>query len=318
MANGFKLDSEQFPQSPQQQQLAAQQPTPAQGQGGNLLSFLGDLGVGLLRGIESAGASYAATQGRPQMLQQIQARQQQEQIQKQFQNLTPEDVEGPFGQVLQRQLQFGDMEGARKTLINIPKYKQAQEAFKNPKLGLEPGELESLQILSSVDPEGALKLSRRMLELGQVTKRQREAQTARLQREQRVETKALEKEQRLEARTLAKEERAELRRQSKSVNTVIRQAIKDKELTMENAEEVLPSILIRNQITLPSNPAAREAILKDILADPSYKLMPSNLQDRIELRFRKLFSTTPSTQTPTPTEPVAPVQPQGFSIKRIN
>jgi hypothetical protein len=295
MANGFKLDSEQFPQSPQQQQLAAQQPTPAQGQGGNLLSFLGDLGTGLLRGIESAGASYAATQGRPQMLQQIQARQQQEQIQKQFQNLTPEDVEGPFGQVLQRQLQFGDMEGARKTLINIPKYKQAQEAFKNPKLGLEPGELESLQILSSVDPEGALKLSRRMLELGQVTKRQREAQTARLQREQRVETKALEKEQRLEAR-----------REAKRPGELVAKALREGRLSADDPAAVLGLLTAEGVPNLPRNENEARLFVSRIMEAPEIKkLIPAKEKKGF---FDRLFSafTSPQPQAAAPVAPAAP------------
>lgn len=296
MANGFVLDSEQLQQSPQQQQLAAQQPTPAQGQGKNLLSFLGDLGMGLLQGIEQAGASYAATQGRPQMLQQLEARKQQQQMAQQFKNLSPEDLQGPLGETLQRQLQFGDMQGAQKTLINMPKYRQAQELFKNPKLGLEPSELESLQLFSTVDPEGALKLGRRMVELGQVTKRQRESQAARL----------------------AKEERAEARKEARRPGPIVAKALQEGTVNADDPASIL-GLLTAEGVSMPRNENEARLFVSRIMEAPEIKkLIPKKEEKGFFDRLFNMFSPkqAPATTIPTPAT-VAPVRKYNPATGRV-
>jgi len=298
MANGFLLDSEQIQQSPQQQQLAAQQPTPAQGQGKNLLSFLGDLGMGLLQGIEQAGASYAATQGRPQMLQQLEARKQQQQLQQQFKNLSPEDLQGPLGETLQRQLQFGDMQGAQQTLINMPKYRQAQELFKNPKLGLEPSELESLQLFSTVDPEGALKLGRRMVELGQVTKRQRESQAARL----------------------AKEERAEARKEARRPGPIVAKALQEGTVNADDPASIL-GLLTAEGVSMPRNENEARLFVSRIMEAPEIKkLIPKKEEKGFFDRLFNMFSpkqapaaAAPAPVIPTPAAPAAPAARKRFN-----
>ena len=280
MANGFTLDSEQLQQSPQQQQLAAQQPMPAQGQGFNLLSFLGDVGKGLLEGIAETGAYYAASQGRPQLLQQMQQQKQQQQLEDQFKNLSPKDLEGPFGQILQRQLQFGDIEGAKKTLINKPKWDQTQELFKNPKLGLEQSEVDALQTLAAVDPENALALTRRLVGISREKKGQMavEAQKEELRRQ--------------------REERLAGRKAAQTPAAVIAEATRKGRLTAENAEKALPGILRGAGIKVPTNPAERQVFLQDFLQDPALQLVPAKTRSGIFNWFSKEPTAAPTTAAP--------------------
>jgi len=187
MANGFTLDSEQLQQSPQQQQLAAQQPTPAQGQGFNLLSFLGDVGKGLLEGIAETGAYYAASQGQPQMLQQIQARKQQQNLLQQLQSISKQEMEGPFGGALSQALNMGDLQGAQKIVSNIPKYRELEKTL--PELDLSEAERQSVKAIGALDPQIALDLTKRIIGEKAVLGRQKEVvattEAAKLAREER-------------------------------------------------------------------------------------------------------------------------------------
>ena len=187
MANGFTLDSEQLQQSPQQQQLAAQQPTPAQGQGFNLLSFLGDVGKGLLEGIAETGAYYAASQGQPQMLQQIQARKQQQNLLQQLQSISKQEMEGPFGGALSQALNMGDLQGAQKIVSNIPKFRELEKTL--PELDLSEAERQSVKAIGALDPQIALDLTKRIIGEKAVLGRQKEVvattEAAKLAREER-------------------------------------------------------------------------------------------------------------------------------------
>lgn len=292
MANGFTLDSEQLQQSPQQQQLAAQQPTPAQGQGGGLLGFLGNLGTGLAEGLQNVGAYYQAARGNPALLQQLQAQEQQKNLLTQLQSISKQEMEGPFGQTLQRQLQFGDVEGAQKTLLNLPKYKQAQDIFKNPKLGLDPAEQESLGLFASVDPDTALKLGAQL-------------KVSRATGERRMQY--LTKEEELKQ---AREARTELRKESKTVGAIMASAILSGALTADNAEKVLPGLLRRNNVKVPTKPEERQVFFQDLLSDPTFKLVPESKKSGI---FERLFG---GPKAPAATAPVAPQQPS--AIKRFN
>lgn len=293
MANGFLLDSEQLQQSPQQQQLTAQQPAPAQGQGGgfNLLDVLKGLG----NVVAETGAYYAASQGRPQLLEQMQKQKRQENLLSQLQSLSQQELQGPFGQILQRQMQFGDLEGAKKTLTNLPKYKQAQEVFKNPKLGFSPSEQESLQLFASLDPDVAVKLGSQ-LKVGKAT------------RERQIEVKTLEEQQRL-----AKEEREQQRRGEQTPGAIIAKAIRENKLTAENAEKALPGLLRRAGQKVPTNAAERQVYIQDLLSDPELQLIPASQKAGIFSRIgEKLFGGQPAApaQGAAPT-PQAPATPQG-------
>lgn len=236
-----------------------------------------DLLSGLSTGIQEVAAFRQAALGNPAPVQMMQEQKRQQNLLNQLQSMSQQEMQGPYGQTLQRQLQFGDLEGAQKTLINLPKYKQAQDVLKNPKLGLSPEELDSLNVFASVDPEGAIKLGQRLVAESKVTKRQIEVNKAQ------------------EARTMAREERAAQRAESKTAGAVITAAINAGELTPDNAEEVLPSLLRRKGVRLPATESEREAFIKDLLVDPTLKLAPKSTWDKIKSKIGGVFGSAPKT-----------------------
>lgn len=255
-----------------------------------LLGFLGNLGQGLLEGIGKTGAAYAASQGQPALLQMIQEQERQQNLLNNLKQMSQQELEGPFGQTIQRQLQFGDVAGAQKTLANLPMYKQAQEVFKNPKLGLDPAEQESLQLFASISPEAAVKLGTQLKARKAVTEGQLQ-----------VSTKA-------EEQRIAREKRQMEREKAKTPGAVISSAILSGSLTPENADKALPGLLRRSGINVPTKPDERQIFLQDILSDPTLQLVPQQQKQGI---FERLFSAkpnAPTAQPAAPTQPTAPAQ----------
>jgi len=152
-----------------------------------LLSFLGDVGKGLLEGIAETGAYYAASQGQPQMLQQIQARKQQQNLLQQLQSISKQEMEGPFGGALSQALNMGDLQGAQKIVSNIPKYRELEKTL--PELDLSEAERQSVKAIGALDPQIALDLTKRIIGEKAVLGRQKEVvattEAAKLAREER-------------------------------------------------------------------------------------------------------------------------------------
>jgi hypothetical protein len=300
MANGFLFDSEQIQQSPQQQQLAAQQPTPAQGQGKNLLSFLGDLGTGLLRGIEAAGASYAATQGRPQMLEAIQARKQQQNLLTQLQSISKQEMEGPFGGALSQALNMGDLQGAQKIVSNIPKYRELEKTL--PSLDLSEAERQSVKAIGALDPQIALDLTKRILGEKAVLGRQKEV----------VAT--------TEAARSAREERKLARQEAKLPGAVVARAIKEGQVTADDIPGIV-GVLQSSGVKLPTNENEARLFASRVLESPEIKkLIPKKDERGFFRRMIDAFSpkqapaaATPAPVIPTPAAPAAPAARKRFN-----
>ena len=288
MANGFLLDSEQIQQSPQQQQLAAQQPMPAQGQGKNLLSFLGDIGTGLLQGIEAAGASYAATQGRPQMLEALQARKQQQNLLTQLQSISKQEMEGPFGGALSQALNMGDLQGAQKIVSNIPKYRELEKTL--PSLDLSEAERQSVKAIGALDPQIALDLTKRILGEKAVLGRQKEV----------VAT--------TEAARTAREERKLARQEALLPENVLAEEITSGRLQPNDTAGML-GVLEGKNIRLSGTPAEQELKLRRILAGPKLKklIKPEDITSIIQ-NFRNFIFGKP--QVPVPAETTNSAAPQ--------
>lgn len=242
--------------------------------------------------LSDVSASRQAALGNVAPLENLQAQKRQENLLTQLQSLAKDEMTGPFGQTLQRQLQFGDVQGAQKTLLNLPKYKQAQDIFKNPKLGLDPTEQESLGLFASVDPDTALKLGAQL-------------KVSRATGERRMQY--LTKEEELKQ---AREARAELRKESKTPGAIIASAMLSGALTADNAEQALPGLLRRGGVKVPTKADERQVFLQDLLTDPTLKLVPEDKKRGI---FERLFS---GPKAPAATAPVAPQQPS--AIKRFN
>jgi hypothetical protein len=290
MANGFKLDSEQFPQSPQQQQLAAQQPTPAQGQGGNLLSFLGDLGVGLLRGIESAGASYAATQGRPQMLQQIQARQQQEQQQNLLGQLQTfaEQADPDVKELIQNQIKFGQPDAALKTAANASTFSTFKRGLETSRLSPDLKKTISNVYLTNPGKATDMLRSLEIVESQMGAARQKEQ----LQRE---------------------------RSESKTAIAIIKEGLKRGDIRSDDPNLATTITTYLQARDKKVSPELAKAMLIDPEITPYFSTAPANWGQTLMYNF---FGVKPKL-APAPGKPPAqapaqaPAQPQGFSIKRI-
>lgn len=293
MADEFKFDSELGMQSPADAQIPIMQRGMLGSGGGR--GGLADLLNQLTEGLLLSGAYYQAGEGNVAPLQMLQEQQQRKNLMSQLQSMSQQEMEGPFGQTLQRQLQFGDLAGAQKTLVNLPRYKEAQDVLKNPKLGLSPDELESLNVFASVDPEGAIKLGQRLVAESKVTKRQMEVGKA------------------AEARAIAKEERALARAEAKTPSAVIAEAIRKKILTAENAKEVLPGILRGKGIAVPTDPNERQLFFQDLLADPTLQLLPAKKQQGIFGSIRSFLFGEPQVAP----EQAAPMQTEEQKRQRL-
>jgi hypothetical protein len=289
MANGFTLDSEQLQQSPQQQQLAAQQPTPAQGQGGNLLSFLGNLGTGLLRGIEAAGASYAATQGRPQLLEAIQARKQQENLIQQLQSISKQEMEGPFGGALSQALNMGDLQGAQKIVSNIPKYRELEKTL--PALDLSEAERQSVKAIGALDPQIALDLTKRIIGEKAVLGRQKEV----------VAT--------TEAARTAREERKLARQEAKLPGAVVAKALREGTVMADDLPGIV-GVLQASGVKLPTNENEARLFASRILESPEIKKIIPKKDERGFFKRLTDFFSAPQAPAAAPMAPAAPAAPQ--------
>jgi len=289
MANGFTLDSEQLQQSPQQQQLAAQQPTPAQGQGFNLLSFLGDVGKGLLEGIAETGAYYAASQGQPQMLQQIQARKQQQNLLQQLQSISKQEMEGPFGGALSQALNMGDLQGAQKIVSNIPKYRELEKTL--PELDLSEAERQSVKAIGALDPQIALDLTKRIIGEKAVLGRQKEV----------VAT--------TEAARTAREERKLARQEAKLPGAVVAKALKEGTVMADDLPGIV-GVLQASGVKLPTNENEARLFASRILESPEIKkLIPKKDERGFFKRLTDFFS-APQAPAAAPMAPAAPAAPQ--------
>jgi len=283
MANGFTLDSEQLQQSPQQQQLAAQQPAPAQAQGGgfnllDLLSGIGDV-------IAETGAYYAASQGRPQLLQAMQARQQQQNLLGQLQTFA-EQADPDVKELIQNQIKFGQQDAALKTAANA-------STFNTFKRGLETSRLTSdlKKTISNTyltNPDKAVDMLR-SLEI-------------------------------VESQMGAAKQKEELRREtreSKSSVKIIEEAFKKNLLQSDDPqlEEKIISLLAGQDKRVTPD-LAKQMITNPQLA-PYFKTQPAGFFERL---INKVFGRQQvAPQQPQPTAPVAPTAPQQpGAIRKFN
>lgn len=155
-----------------------------------LLDLLG----GLSQGIQEVAAFRQAALGNPQAVQMLQEQKRQQNLLGQLQQMSQQEMSGPFGETLKRQLQFGDIQGAQKTLINLPRYKELQTTLENPKLGLAPETKSAIASLSALDPElGARALQQNIREVEVGKRKQLELKELFKQRGMVEEKKLLDK-----------------------------------------------------------------------------------------------------------------------------
>jgi len=276
MANGFTLDSEQLQQSPQQQQLAAQQPTPAQGQGGNLLSFLGDIGQGLLEGIQNVGAYYQAARGNPALLQQLESRKQQQNLLGQLQTFA-EQADPDVKELIQNQIKFGQQDAALKTAANASTFNTFKRGLETSRL--TPDLKKTISNTYLTNPDKAVDMLR-SLEI-------------------------------VESQMGAAKQKEELRREtreSKSSVKIIEEAFKKNLLQSDDPqlEEKIISLL-SGQDKRVTPDLAKQMITNPQLA-PYFKTQPAGFFERL---INKVFGRQQvAPQQPQPTAPVAPAAPQ--------
>jgi len=276
MANGFTLDSEQLQQSPQQQQLAAQQPTPAQGQGGNLLSFLGDIGQGLLEGIQNVGAYYQAARGNPALLQQLESRKQQQNLLGQLQTFA-EQADPDVKELIQNQIKFGQQDAALKTAANASTFNTFKRGLETSRL--TPDLKKTISNTYLTNPDKAVDMLR-SLEI-------------------------------VESQMGAAKQKEELRREtreSKSSVKIIEEAFKKNLLQSDDPqlEEKIISLLAGQDKRVTPD-LAKQMITNPQLA-PYFKTQPAGFFERL---INKVFGRQQvAPQQPQPTAPVAPAAPQ--------
>lgn len=260
-----------------------------------LLGFLGDLGQGLLQGITATSAGYAASQGRPAMLEAMQQQRQRENLLNQLQTMSQQEMAGPFGETLKRQLQFGDIQGAQRTLINLPRYKEIQTTLENPQLGLAPETRSAIASLSALDPELGARALQQNIREAEVGKR-----------------KQLELKELFKQRSIVEEKKA-ARQEAKLPGNIVLSAIENKTVDPTDVAGVV-GILQAAGVKLPTNENEARIYASRILSSPKIKaLIPQEQKKSWTENFKSFFSPKPQAvpaPAPVPTARVQSTQEQ--------
>lgn len=270
-----------------------------------LLGFLGNLGQGLLQGIAETGAKYAATQGSPALLEAMQQQRQRENLLNQLQTMSQQEMAGPFGETLKRQLQFGDVQGAQRTLINLPRYKEIQTTLENPQLGLAPETRSAIASLSALDPELGAKALQQNLYQTEVGKR----------REREIEKT-------FQQRT-ALEEKKTARREASLPGNIVATAIENQEVDPTDVPSIVGLLQAANVPNFPTNENEARIYVSRILNSPRVKkLIPKkeavNFTDSFMNFFRgKQQPAAAPVPAPAQTAPAPQQLPPGFKIEKI-
>lgn len=259
-----------------------------------LLDFLG----GLSQGIQEVAAFRQAALGNPQAVQMLQEQRRQQNLLNQLQTMSQQEMAGPFGETLKRQLQFGDVAGAQKTLINLPRYKEIQTTLENPQLGLAPETRSAIASLSALDPELGAKALQQNLYQTEVGKR----------REREIEKT-------FQQRT-ALEEKKTARREASLPGSIVATAIENKEVDPTDVPSIVGLLQAANVPNFPTNENEARIYVSRILNSPRIKkLIPkkeeASFKDSFLNFFRSKQQAAPAQEQAMPTAtPAVPVQQQ--------
>lgn len=256
-----------------------------------LLGFLGNLGQGLLEGVAATGAGYAASQGSPAMLEMLQQQKQRQNLLNQLQSMSQGEMQGPFGETLKRQLQFGDVQGAQKTLINLPRYKEIQNTLQNPQLGLAPETQSAMASLSALDPELGAKALKEYIGQAEIGKR-REREISKMYKERAA----------LETQKTA-------RREASLPGNIVATAIENQEVDPTDVPSIVGLLQAANVPNFPTNENEARIYVSRILNSPRVKkLIPKKEATSFRDSFMNFFTTKPQAVPVTPPMSTAPVQ----------
>lgn len=256
-----------------------------------LLDFLG----GLSQGVQEIAAYRQAALGNPAPVQMMQEQQQRKNLLNQLQSMSQQEMEGPFGQTLQRQLQFGDISGAQKTLINLPQYKQFEASLEDPSLGLSESQKKAAKTLGALDPGSAQEYLKTAL---------------RLSGEEQKQTRVMEK---TFAQRQALEEKKMQRLEAKLPGNLVAKAIEDGQVQPDDIQGIV-GLLQASGVRLPENENDARIFASRILSSPKVKkLIPQQEQKTWGQRFKGFF-TKPAQQQ---TAPVSPMQTQEQKMQRL-
>lgn len=289
-----------------------------------LLDFLGTIGEGLVKGLGAVGrgassfsAGVQAGQGNVGPLIAIRQREQMEREQerqqnliKQLQSMSQQEMSGPFGETLKRQLQFGDIKGAQKTLVNIPRYREMQVTLQNPKLGLSPETQAAISSLTAIDPDLGARALQQNLYQAEVGKR-KESELSKTFAERR-----------------ALEDIKSKRKESQLPGNIVASAIENKEVDPTDVPAIVGLLQAANVPNFPTNENDARIYVSRILNSPRIKkLIPKQEAKSFTDQFMNFFRTKQqqapqepmSTPVPKPgvQQPPALQLPPGFKIEQI-
>lgn len=263
--------------------------------GGGLLDFLG----GIISAIPYFSAGLQAAQGKPEYSQMLRERERQQNLFDQLQQMSQQEMEGPFGETLKRQLQFGDVQGAQKTLANIPRYKQVQSLAQDPKLGLSPEDQAAIQSISAVDPQIGLDLVKRYTGEKAVAGRQRGVLEETFKRREALEEKKM------------------ARQEAKLPGNVVARAIESGEVTADDLPGIV-GVLQASGVKLPANESEARIFASRILNSPKIKKMiPAKEQKSWLDSISGMFTRKPQPAPAVQQAPAMPQLPPGFTIERV-
>lgn len=263
-----------------------------------LLDVLGALGSGIgkvLQTVPEIAAYRQAALGNPEQLKMLQEQRRQQNLLNQLQTMSQQEMSGPFGETLKRQLQFGDVTGAQKTLSNLPKYKELQTALQNPKLGLAPETQYAISSLTAINPELGAKALQQNLYQTEVGKR-----------------RAQELEKTFQQRT-ALEEKKMARLEKKIPGNILANALENQSVAPDDIAGMV-GLLQGAGVKLPANENEAKLFVSRILSSPQVKkFIPAKEEKSFTKKVLDFFSGNKSEPAAAPAQAPA----QGFQIKRI-
>lgn len=284
----------------------------------NLLDVLGTIGSGALKGLGAIGqgAQYFAAglqagrgnTGPMQLLMQQEMMQKQQEQQKrlidQLGQMSQQEMSGPFGEVLKRQAQFGDVAGMQKTLTNIPRYKQVQALVRDQQLGLPESERAAIESIAAVDPQMGLELIKRYTGEKAVTSRQEN-----ILKETFKQRRAM-------------EDLKTKRQESKLPGNIVATAIENGDVDPKDIQGII-GVLQGANVKLPENENDARIYVSRILNSPRVKkLIPQEQTKTFKESFLDFFRSKSATQ-PAQTPVQQPQQqpqfnlPPGFKIEQV-
>jgi ribosomal protein L22 len=190
------------------------------------------------------------------------------------------------------------LEGAKKTLINLPKLQQFETSISDPSLGLSENQKQAARLLGAMSPETGQEYLKATLRESNVKTRQSDISKQNYEQRAALEEKKL---KRIEA---------------KIPGNILANAIKNKDVDPTDMQAVV-GLLQGAGVSLPKTENEARIFVSRILNSPKIKTLLPPVEQKSFSQSIKDFFTRKKPAEQQPAQTPAPQPQQGFTIKRI-